>query len=503
MRKETFRTKMIIEMKRNTILYSLLCLGVLFTSCNKYLEENPDNRAEITTVEKVAGLLVSAYPQRTYLFTETASDNSEDRTAALSSNQSQPYVDLYFWRDPTGSGNSTPAEYWNACYSAIASANHALKAIEENNFGDKVLPYKGEALIARAYCHHMLVTLFAEAYEPGGANSGMGIPYVTEPETVVFKEYDRGTVQSVYTQIEKDLTEGLKLLKGGVWKVPKYHFNPQAANAFAARFYLFKAEWDKVIEHASAILPENNFYDNLRQYAGNMYNLTSDEHRQVYTKAESPFNLLLANTYSVYHRSSGAGANRYGFGEQVKTHYGGPTAFGPAFRTKLFHWTPPNYNPGKYLEYFHYTNVAQGTGLPYIMLPLLTVDEALMNRAEAYLQKENYTAAINDLNDFGRSRIVGFNVSTHGLNAEKVKTYTGLTDTKAAFIATLLDTKKKAFILEGIRWMDILRHKITVRHNHIDASGTETFEELPHGDKRRAFQLPQEVTLSGLPLNPR
>ncbi len=56
-----------------------LVLLLAFTSCNKYLEENPDNRAEINTVEKVAGLLVSAYPQRHYLFTETASDNVEDK----------------------------------------------------------------------------------------------------------------------------------------------------------------------------------------------------------------------------------------------------------------------------------------------------------------------------------------------------------------------------------------------------------------------------------------
>jgi len=489
--------------KKTNIATVGLVLLLVFTSCNKYLEENPDNRAEINTVEKVAGLLVSAYPQRHYLFTETASDNVEDKTAALALNQSQPYVDLYFWRDPSGSGNSTPAEYWNACYAAIAAANHALKAIEDNDLGAKADPYKGEALIARAYAHHMLVTLFAPAYEIGEPNDGMGIPYVTEPETVVFKEYDRGTVAGVYQKIEEDLKEGLKLLKAGSWKVPKYHFNPQAANAFAARFYLFKGDWDKVIEHVSAILPENNFYENLRQYAGNMYNYTSDEHRQNYTKAEMPFNLLLANTYSVYHRSSGSGGNRYGFGEQVKNHYAGTTVFGAPFRYRLFSWGAPNYNPGKFNEYFHYTNVAQGIGYPYIMMPLFTVDEALLNRAEAYIRKHDYARAIEDLNTFGRSRIVGYNQGTHGLTIAKAKTFTGKSDDEEALLEALLDSKKRAFIWEGLRWMDILRHKITVKHNHIDATGTETFQELPHGDVRRMFQLPQEVSLSGLPLNPR
>lgn len=488
---------------KKLLSYTTVCLMLVATaSCSKYLEENPDNRAEISTIDQLAGLLVSAYPDRHYLFTEEASDNSEDKTTRVSG-EAQPYTDLYFWRDPEGTGNSTPAEYWIATYEAIASCNYALEAIEKNNFGNKALTYKGEALIARAYCHHMLVTLFSQAYEIGGANTGMGIPYVTKPETVVFGQYDRGTVKSVYEQIEKDLTDGLKLLKPGSWEVPKYHFNPQAAHAFAARFYLFKGEWDKVIEHVSAILPENNFYDNLRQYAGNLSGLSGTEHRAEYTKAERPFNLLLANTYSVYHRSSGSGANRYGFGEQVKNHYNGTTVFGAPFRTVLFHWTAPNYNPGKFNEYFHYTNVAQGIGLPYIMMPLFTVDEALMNRAEAYIQKGDYQNAINDLNTFGRSRITNYNLGTHGLTTDRAKTFSGLTDTKEAMLFTLLDTKKRAFIWEGIRWMDILRHKLTVKHNHIDASGTETFTELPHGDPRRAFQLPREVATSGLPLNPR
>ncbi|HEX6431868.1 MAG TPA: RagB/SusD family nutrient uptake outer membrane protein [Niastella sp.] len=490
-------------MKRNIITGSILSLGILLsTSCNKYLEENPDNRAEINTIDEIAGLLVSAYPERNHLFTETASDNSEDRTT-VGSPEAQPYTDLYFWRDPTGTDNSTPAEYWLACYTAIASANHALEAIEKNNFSDKVLTYKGEALIARAYSHHMLVTLFAPAYEIGGANAGMGIPYVDKPETVVFQDYDRGTVKGVYERIEQDLTEGLKLLKAGSWEVPRYHFNPQAAHAFAARFYLFKGEWDKVIEHANAILPENNYYENLRQYAGNLSTLSFTEHRLEYTKAERPFNLLLANTYSVYHRSSGAGATRYGFGEQMRSHYNGTTVFGLPFKTVLGVWTAPNYIPVKYNEYFHYTNAAQAIGLPYIMMPLFTVDEALMNRAEAYIQKGDQVNAITDLNVFARSRIVNFNQATNGLTVDKAKTFSGKTDAKQAMLETLLDCKKRAFYLEGIRWMDILRHKITVKHNHRDAFGTETFTELPHGDPRRVFQLPREVELSRLPLNPR
>ncbi|MBO9202981.1 MULTISPECIES: RagB/SusD family nutrient uptake outer membrane protein [Niastella] len=485
---------------KHLIIYTSLLL--ILGSCKKYLNENPDNRADINTVDKVAKLLVTAYPDRTYLFNETASDNAEDRTT-IASKEGQPFTDLYFWHDPEGTSDCTPAEYWIACYKAIASANHALDAIEKNNFGDKVLPYKGEALIARAYVHHMLAIHFATPYAPGGANDGMGIPYVDKPETVVFQPYDRGTVQSVYERIEQDLTEGMKLLRSGSWEVPKYHFNPQAAHAFAARFYLFKGDWDKVIEHVSAIFPENNFYDNLHQYAGDLWSLSSEQIQAENTKAERSFNLLLANTYSIYQRAGGAGANRYGFGEKVKNESGGTTVFGLSFRTNIRHYGEPNYTPGKYEEYFYITNVAQGTGLSYIMMPLFTVDEALMNRAEAYIQKENYPLAIADLNELGRARARNYTPATNGLTVAKAKTFTGKTDDKQAMLAALLDTKKRAFIQEGIRWMDILRNNLTVKHNHIDQRGTETFAELPPGDPRRVFQLPKDVNTSDVPLNPR
>lgn len=481
----------------------LFGLGTM-TSCDKYLDENPDMRTDIDTKDKVGQLLVSAYPGYSYIFTESASDNFEDKGPGQSTQTNQPMVDLYNWEDPDGAGNSTPAQYWNGCYTAIAAANHALQAIEDGNFKpEEIRHYKGEALVARAYAHFMLVTLFSKAYEIGQANDSAGIPYVTEPETVVLAQYDRETVAKTYERIEQDLTDGLPLLAGGVWNVPKYHFNPQAANAFAARFYLFKGEWDKIITHVTNIFPDNSFYDNVRQYSGNLYDLAYAEHSLEYTKAERPFNLLLANTYSTYHRSSGFGTHLYGWGENKKNEWAAASVFGPAFRNRLGSWGAPNYTPNKLAEYFHYTNVAAGIGFPYIMMPLFTVDEALMNRAEAYIQKENYTRAIEDMNVIGRSRIVNYNPNTHGLTIAKAQAFTGKDNPKEAMIDALLDTKKKMFVLEGIRWMDILRHRITVRHNYISADGTETFKELTPEDNRRMFQIPKEAEIAGVALNPR
>ena len=249
-------------MKFNKYLYYTLTGIVLTTtSCKKYLEQTPDLRTQLNSTEKVAQLLVSAYPKADYLsFTENSSDNAEDKgpsTEYRTTSASDSWEAAYFWRDFENGGNTvgTTDNYWNATYLAIASANNALDYIAEHPNDATLSPYKGEALVARAYAHFMLVSLYAKTYEVGGTNDSPGIPYVTKPETVVSGKYDRGTVASTFEKIEKDLTEGMPLLKNSAYKVPKFHFTSTAAHAFAARFYLFKGQYDKVIEHANIAFP--------------------------------------------------------------------------------------------------------------------------------------------------------------------------------------------------------------------------------------------------------
>jgi hypothetical protein len=52
---------------------------------------------------------------------------------------------------------------------------------------------------------------------------------------------------------------------------------------------------------------------------------------------------------------------------------------------------------------------------------------------------------------------------------------------------------------EGMRWFDLLRFKVPVTHNNINGSS----QNLSANDLRRVLQIPQESSLSDLPLNPR
>lgn len=246
-------------MKNKAIIPLITACLILLGSCDKgFLDVAPDNRTKIDGISKLAQLTGTAYPSYDYLtFTEAASDNSEDKGPGVG-DVNDVLTTYYTWQDYDGSPTNTAGNYWNGCYEAIAAANQALEVIRDGNLGDGALPFKGEALVARAYAAHMLAIFFAQPYEINGDNSDPGVPYPTEPETVLLAKYTRGTVQSTYDQIEKDLEEGIKLIDDSKYKVPKYHFTKAAAHAFAARFYLFKGEWEKVIEHASAVVPSGD-----------------------------------------------------------------------------------------------------------------------------------------------------------------------------------------------------------------------------------------------------
>jgi len=489
-------------MKLNKILFSLLAVVLLFSmpSCKKYLEQSPDNRAEINTIDKLSQLVSTAYPSRDYLtFTEASSDNSEDKGEGIG--DLNDVIDLpYSWQDVIGDNTSSSTTYWNACYEAIASANQALESIQTNNMGAAALPYKGEALVCRAYAHFMLATLFATPYKIGGANDAPGIPYVDKPETKVIQPYTRGTVASTYARIKEDLEAGLPLLQSAAYKVPKYHFTPAAGHAFAARFYLFLGEWQKVVDHATLTVPSNDFINNMRPVSSTLRTYGNEEYRINYMGSGQKYNLLLLGTYSLYARYS---SPRHGFGNKMRSMFSAAgNITGKALANVVLQYSVPNYTTYKFKENFFYTS--PGVGFPYLTFAGFTVDEALMNRAEAYVELGQNNLALKDINDFYSQRIVGYNPNTDAVTAAKIATYyPAITDPKQGLIRTILDAKKAEFLQEGLRWWDIIRRDITVVHNTIDINAKETFAELKPGDPHRIFQLPLEVKTSGVELNPR
>jgi hypothetical protein len=438
-------------------------------------------------------------------FCESISDNVDDKGAGV---QDKTNIDPYFFRDVTSKDQDSPENYWDACYTAIAAANQALATIKSVSGPDtaQYQAQKGEALVCRAYAHFMLVTLFSKVYNPATAASDMGIPYVTTPENVVFKQYDRKTVAYVYQMIEQDLTQGLPLIDDTKYTVPAYHFTKAAAHAFAARFYLFKQDYANVVTHANAVFASGNIIPLLRPWNTTYLTYTPQQMFAIYEKASEPANLLLVETGSVWARNYYT--VRYGLNSVKRDEILGSNVTSDtsdwAFKYQLYTAGTNNYLIPKINEYFVRSSVNANIGFPYVMVPLFTTEEVLFNRAEAYIYQNNLTAAINDLNTYASTRIIDPDTKQYDsvafkITPQKLNSYYNTTNTRLAALQAVLDFKRAEYVQEGMRWFDLLRYNIAVTHTTTDGQVLT----LPAGANQRVFQLPESVSTSGMPLNPR
>lgn len=467
------------------------------TGCKKFLEKNPDNRAALETPEQVSQLLTTAYPQGNYMaFCESISDNVSDKgTGGLDLTVVQPY----FFKDVTENEQDSPEGYWNACYSAISAANQALDACNNAANAASFSSQKGEALICRAYAHFMLVTLFAKPYDPANPTSSPGIPYVLTPEKIIFQNYSRKTVGYVYEMIEKDLLTGLSLIDDTRYTVPRYHFTKAAANAFAARFFLYKQDYNKALSYANAVFSTTNITALLRPWNSTYLTLTYKELWARYAKASEPANLLLVETSSVWARNYYS--ERYGMdankrNEILNSNVAGGTY---AFTRQTYTAGTNNYMLPKVNEYFVRQSVNATIGYPYVMVPLFTTEEVLFNKIESNIYLNNLTEALKDLNTYASTRIFNYDAAAHTITNSKLQTYYGTSDLRLAMIYALLDFKRAEFVQEGMRWFDVLRYDLPVTHTTTDGQTLV----LEPGDKKRVFQIPASAQLSGVELNPR
>lgn len=520
-------------------------LAVLYSSCNDYLDEMPDNRTEIDSEEKVNKLLVSAYPKSSYiLFCELSSDNTDNYGA------NNPYTtrfldQLYAWEDVTESDNESPQKVWEACYLAITNANQALQAINDMGNPENLSAARGEALLCRAYNHFLLVNIFCQNYSEQYSETDLGIPYMEAPETELNPQYERGTVSHVYELIEKDLTEGLPLINDASYAVPKYHFNQKAAYTFASRFYLFYHKWDKVIEYSNKALGSTptelmRDYYSLAELPKDPLNNISN----LYISTSAKTNFLVQTAYSELGTIFGAyyTGSRYSHGNllaQTETFNQAPWGAYPtnAYDYRRSYILYPNIYAGTNLDktlmprvpyLFEFKDPVAQTGWPRTVYVALSAEEALLNRAEAYIMKEMYAEALSDINLWTQNTLHSGRVNpvlTEDIIQQWAQSYNYYTpdaptpkkklnpdfvtlsegSKQESFIHCLLYLRRQEFIHEGMRWFDIKRYGIEIYRREVNGLQiiSANNDVLKIRDNRRAMQLPKDVITAGITPNPR
>ncbi len=529
-----------MNIKKNFALTAVLCASFAFTACNDFLDVMPDNRTELDTEDKIVSMMVSGYSQNLYCMTAEMSSDNIDLLPILNGDNELWIEQLFNREDVPDSFWDYPADVWSGAYGAIASCNQVLEAIEDLGGAttDKLKAAQGEALVSRAYHHFILVNMFCQAYNPKTAKGDMGVPYMFKPETTLNPKYERGTVADVYAAIAEDVEAGVPLISNSIYSIPKYHFNEKAANAFAARFYLFYQDYDKAVAYANVVLgstPASLMRDNvangslgLQSADGSVLLRTMD-----YIDATHNANLLLATglsqagvffgpygAYTMYNHGNWINETET-YNARTSPYSGTPNSdvysMNKGNADKTFAWKMP------YI--FEYSDPVAGIGQAHTVVPLFTIEETLLCRAEAYIMQKNYTAALKDMNLWASkfySGATALSLSSAASWASRTAFYTPVSPTvkkkfempamqmdesgdQANLMYVLAHLRRLETLHSGQRFFDIKRFGIKVTRRKLGVGECLGTIGTPMGprDPRCAIQIPIDVINAGFTANPR
>lgn len=535
-------------MKIKNIIYkgtAVVAAMAFLGACSDKLDTLPDNRTTMDTPEKIAGLLVTAYPEKMpVVLNELMSDNT-DYTGPTNPFGAPEGDMFYFWQDDKFAGNDSPEQFWAESYQSIFQANEALNAIEE--LGGATTPElqntKGEALLIRAYDHFMLVNEFCRAYNSKTSATDPGIYYGEGVANITAgkEQAERGNVADVYAKIAADIEQAIPLINDN-YTIPRYHFNKRAALAFATRFYLYYEKWDKAKEYADRLLGNEptSYLRNYTALAALPFSNSQSTVRigEAYCSADATCNLLIQGVVSNMGMSLGpwltykryTHSNYLAETETIVANniWGGQNAL----KWKTFNVNQGNGNMNilvKWPREFQTTNKVTQTGYLRSLYVVFTMDEALLNRAEAKIMLGENESAIGDLNTWMKNF---FNTNLT-LTADSIRNYYSKLpyayadanrmvpsqkkhlhprfeigaegSMQEALLQCVLQFKRIETLHQGLRWFDIKRYNIEIPRRLLGPDGTpiENIDWLTQDDPRQAVQIPLTIQGAGVAPNPR
>lgn len=245
-------------MKRNIILTvaSILFTVVALTSCDDFLDITPTGKVIAKTGEEYRALLTNEYKyfaKDRYMTTLRTDELLMDKKKS-SSTDLDAYLDLWRWKDENPSP-TTSYFSWRNYYHTIYIANYVIENRDEisNASRDEVNQLVGESYMLRAYCHFLLVNLYAEPYTHCQPAATRGVPMQLEADVNAMPL--SSSVEAIYQQVLADIAEAEKLLNVETWDQGlNYRFNKISAQALLARTYLYMGEWQKALTAAKAVV---------------------------------------------------------------------------------------------------------------------------------------------------------------------------------------------------------------------------------------------------------
>lgn len=496
-----------------TKLAGVLLAGLLFCSCDKWVEYDPKDDFKITDQEyfkseaDYRAAAVGAYAPLQWLnqvvpVGDIISDNSvtggESASDVLSLQQINNFTH--------NSVNSTTADLWQACYEGVNRANY-MQQYKDKNPGGQTITFVGkdalygEVYFVRAYYYFTLVKMFG------------GVPLFTDRRLTLSDQNNiqRATAADVYKQIETDLTNAIAVLPSV--QVEKGRATKYAAQALLGKVYLYQNKFAP----AAAML------DNVIN--SNAFTLVSDFNSIFLPSGEngpeSVFEIQYSNgsaTYDWGHVTRGQG--NYAVQQCGVRGLNGSAAmpYNPGWSTNL-----PTQNlaaafaPGDkrkdvtILDIEAYKNANPGLGITYQVAPYQNT--GLYN--QKYLPRKGETSGQVELNYSNNYRTIryadvllmaaeAYNKSGNDVKAQNYLNQVrrrafgdllhDITATSTALYDAILVERRLELAMEGERFFDLVR------------TGKAAAVLGPLGfvaGKHELFPIPQgEVDLAGLAQNP-
>lgn len=478
-------------MKSIYIKFFILLL-LFVTSCDKALEEIPQNKLKPEAISDYIELLNYGYPTTRDYGTIVALDYyvemmTDDQDIRYLNTDKGEYPLHPFTFESTHEHSSMFNGYdqaWKNLYNAIFYANVVIENVDQADGSDDAIAYtKGEAFALRAFSYFKLINLYGAPYDENTASSDLGVPLKLDP-TVQSESYTRNTVQEVYDQINSDLTAGIQLMEDNDQRVTSvFKLTPVAANLLASRVALYQQKYQDVINYADRTIGLNNSLFDLSNNT-----ISFAQTRWGYGQGIHYFNDNNTNLLFKY------GSNEMYYYAHI------PGAL--AISDNLIDL----YEPGDLrLYYFTRTNTLGRIYFKFRPFPNrlgepirgFRVEEAFLNRAEAFAMLNQPAEALSDLNTIRKTKFD----ATYDVDPDYYKYTTQTYNTSEKVIKVVRDERRRELFGEFHRWYDLRRYGMPeIIHNY----DNETYI-LPENDPRYILQIPQ-IELDYNPLmqkNPR
>lgn len=230
---------------------------LLCSSCNSFLDIQPEGKVIPNTLEDYRQLLTTAYNETYY--DRAMADLRSDETIVNSNDYDQSsYGRIEKWDDTTSDG-STASFGWQSYYEAIFYANSVISKQKEITDGSEtdINQLVGEAYMLRAYQHFILANLYGQPYTKEGAPDTKAIPLKLDVNLESVPS--RNLLKDVYASVLSDLETAKGLMNKTEWEEQyKYRFTKLAAEALEARVYLYMGEWEKAYNMAEEVLTQKS-----------------------------------------------------------------------------------------------------------------------------------------------------------------------------------------------------------------------------------------------------